>query len=104
MCCSFNSVFEGECWDSILKWTTDASPLILLIHFSQLSCSWALFRQFSSQNVVKYTKDIFSRDMYHALWKQEIWGPFVKFVDWRQCADVMQREAVTVTSNWSGGG
>jgi hypothetical protein len=25
-----------------------------------------------------------------------IQGPFEKFVDWRQCADVMQREAVTV--------
>jgi hypothetical protein len=25
-------------------------------------------------------------------------GPFEKFVDWRQCAAVMQREAVTVMS------
>jgi hypothetical protein len=29
---------------------------------------------------------------------------FEKFVDWRQCAAVMQREAVTVTLNCIGGG
>jgi hypothetical protein len=23
-------------------------------------------------------------------------GPFEKFVDWRQCANVMQREAITI--------
>jgi hypothetical protein len=31
-------------------------------------------------------------------------GPFEKFVDWRQCAAVMQREAVTVIPSCSGGG
>jgi hypothetical protein len=30
-------------------------------------------------------------------------GPFEKFVDWRQCAAVMHREAVTY-ANFSGGG
>jgi hypothetical protein len=30
-------------------------------------------------------------------------GPFEKFVDWRQCAAVMQREAVTVMPSCSGG-
>jgi hypothetical protein len=33
-----------------------------------------------------------------------IGGPFEKFVDWRQCAAVTQREAVTVISSCSGGG
>jgi hypothetical protein len=31
-------------------------------------------------------------------------GRFEKFVDWRQCAAVMQREAVTVMPSYSGGG
>jgi hypothetical protein len=31
-------------------------------------------------------------------------GPFEKFVDLRQCAAVMQREAVTVMPSCSGGG
>jgi hypothetical protein len=31
-------------------------------------------------------------------------GPFEKFLDWRQCAIVMQREEVTVMSSCSGGG
>jgi hypothetical protein len=31
-------------------------------------------------------------------------GPFAKFVDWRQCAAVMQREAVTVMPSCSGEG
>jgi hypothetical protein len=31
-------------------------------------------------------------------------GPFEKFVDWRQCAAVMQREAVTTMPGCSGGG
>jgi hypothetical protein len=31
-------------------------------------------------------------------------GPFEKFVDWRQCAAVMQREAVTVMVNFNDGG
>jgi hypothetical protein len=30
-------------------------------------------------------------------------GPFGRFVDWRQCAAVMQREAVTVMPSCSGG-
>jgi hypothetical protein len=34
----------------------------------------------------------------------QIRGPFEKFVDWRQCAAVMQREAVTIMSSFSGGG
>jgi hypothetical protein len=34
----------------------------------------------------------------------QIPGPFVKFLDWRQCASVMQREAVTVMPSCSGGG
>jgi hypothetical protein len=31
-------------------------------------------------------------------------GPVAKFVDWRQCAAVMQREAVTVMTICSSGG
>jgi hypothetical protein len=31
-------------------------------------------------------------------------GPFAKFVNWRQCAVVMQRGAVTVIPSCSGGG
>jgi hypothetical protein len=31
-------------------------------------------------------------------------GLFEKFVDWRQCAAVMQKEAVTVMQNCSCGG
>jgi hypothetical protein len=30
-------------------------------------------------------------------------GPFAKFVDWRQCAAVTQREAATVIPSCSGG-
>jgi hypothetical protein len=30
--------------------------------------------------------------------------PFEKFVDWRQCVNVMWSEAVTVMPSWSGGG
>jgi hypothetical protein len=33
-----------------------------------------------------------------------IGGSFGKFVDWRQCAALMQREAVTVMQSFSGGG
>jgi hypothetical protein len=36
--------------------------------------------------------------------KNIIGGPFEKLVDRRQCADVMQRESVTVTPSCSGGG
>jgi hypothetical protein len=31
-------------------------------------------------------------------------GPFEKFVDWRQCTAVMQREAVTLMPSCDGGG
>jgi hypothetical protein len=31
-------------------------------------------------------------------------GPFEKFVDWQQCAAVMQREVVTVMQRCSGEG
>jgi hypothetical protein len=31
-------------------------------------------------------------------------GPFLKLVDWWQCAAVMQREAVTVVPSFSGEG
>jgi hypothetical protein len=31
-------------------------------------------------------------------------GPFERFVDWRQCTGVMQKEAVTITPSCSSGG
>jgi hypothetical protein len=34
----------------------------------------------------------------------QVRGPFDKFVDWRQCAAVMQREALTLIPSFSGGG
>jgi hypothetical protein len=34
----------------------------------------------------------------------DIRGPFEKFVDWRQCAAVIQREVMTVMPSCSGGG
>jgi hypothetical protein len=37
------------------------------------------------------------------LTEQDIRGQFEKFVDWRQCAAVMQREAVIVMPSCSGG-
>jgi hypothetical protein len=37
-------------------------------------------------------------------WTEYYGRPFEKFVDWRQCAAVMQREAVTVIPSSSGGG
>jgi hypothetical protein len=35
---------------------------------------------------------------------RDIQGPLEKYVDWRQCAAVMQREVVTVMPSCSGGG
>jgi hypothetical protein len=35
---------------------------------------------------------------------QDVRVPFEKFVDWRHCAAVMQREVVTVMPSCSGGG
>jgi hypothetical protein len=35
---------------------------------------------------------------------EQLRGPFEKFVEWRQCAAVMQKEAVTVMPSYSGGG
>jgi hypothetical protein len=35
--------------------------------------------------------------------RADVGGPFEKFVYWRQCAAVMQREAVTVRPSCSGG-
>jgi hypothetical protein len=35
--------------------------------------------------------------------EDDIRGPFEKFVDWWQCAAVMQREAVIITPSCSGG-
>jgi hypothetical protein len=31
-------------------------------------------------------------------------GQIEKFVDWRQCSAIMQREAVTIMLSYSGGG
>jgi hypothetical protein len=38
------------------------------------------------------------------LFCRKLRGVFEKFVDWRQCAAVMQRETVTIMSICSGGG
>jgi hypothetical protein len=35
--------------------------------------------------------------------KRSILEPFEKFVDWRQCAAVMKKEAMTVMPSCSGG-
>jgi hypothetical protein len=43
--------------------------------------------------------------MYHKIVKWKfLRGPFEKFVDWRQCAAVMEREEVTFMPSCSGGG
>jgi hypothetical protein len=39
---------------------------------------------------------------YEILGLYNIRGPFEKFVDWRKCAAVMQREAVTVIPSCGG--
>jgi hypothetical protein len=46
-------------------------------------------------------KLFYSRLLINAL---HVRGPFEKFVDWRQCAAVMQREALTVRPSCGGGG
>jgi hypothetical protein len=45
-----------------------------------------------------------SDESFFIVYIPHIRGPFEKFVEWWQCAAVKQREAVTVTSNFSGGG
>jgi hypothetical protein len=46
----------------------------------------------------------YSTKPFHIIHHPTVRGPFEKFVDWRQCAAVMQREAVTVMSSCSGEG
>jgi hypothetical protein len=41
--------------------------------------------------------------IYVSFCSHNIRGPLEKFVDWRQCTAVMQREAVIVMPNCSGG-
>jgi hypothetical protein len=41
------------------------------------------------------------RDNFTSLYIQ---GPFEKFVDWQQCASVLQSELVTVMASCRGGG
>jgi hypothetical protein len=53
-------------------------------------------------------KSIFFQERFPNQWSQavcrgNIRGPFERFVDWRQCAAVMQRETVTVMLSCSGG-
>jgi hypothetical protein len=50
----------------------------------------------------KRIKLISSRIKEECYWNVQ--GPFEKFVDWQQCAAVMQREAVTVMLSCSDGG
>jgi hypothetical protein len=53
--------------------------------------------QRSDENFKKYRIWCIQIDVY-------VQWPLEKFVDWRQCAAVMQREAVTVMPSCSGGG
>jgi hypothetical protein len=55
--------------------------------------SWSASRPF------RFTPGTHSRGRY-----PKLRGPFEEFVAWRQCAAVMQREAVTVMPSCSGGG
>jgi len=41
---------------------------------------------------------------YHMYVHTHTRGPFERFVDWRQCAVVMQTDVVTVMTSCSGGG
>jgi hypothetical protein len=55
-------------------------------------------------NKLFYTiSNIYSRQ-YFKRSHVKVRGPFEKFVDWSQCAAVMQSEAVTVMPSCSGGG
>jgi hypothetical protein len=42
--------------------------------------------------------------MLYDMYIFSIRGPFEKFIDWRECAAVMEREAVVVMPCCSGGG
>jgi len=43
-------------------------------------------------------------DLVYARMRTYVRGPFEMFVDWRHCATVMRREAVTVMTSCSGEG
>jgi hypothetical protein len=60
-------------------------PGITYLEFLRTECTCTKNLNKEHKNVAQY-EEAFSLFMV---------GPFEKFVDWRQCAAVMQREAVT---------
>jgi hypothetical protein len=69
--------------------------------FRRLQCSVHLTKQIEEK--CDFTKCT-DATILCGLKNHKVRGPFEKFVDWRQCAAVMQSEAVTVMQSCSGGG
>jgi hypothetical protein len=63
-------------------------------------CHTTMYSTFNS----RYTVIILTSLIRRYIIEVDIRGSFEKFVDWRQCAAVVQKEAVTVMPNCSGGG
>jgi hypothetical protein len=86
--------------------------LAVAVHISVISicyCQGVLACIIHHQNLtVRVSKDGADRprvtvESVRRLLSDGLRGPFATFVDWRQCAAVMQREAVTVMPSSSGG-
>jgi hypothetical protein len=60
--------------------------------------------KFSIQSPRFFAITVSAHIICHILHESQIRGPFEKFVDWRKCAAVMQREAATLMPSCSGGG
>jgi hypothetical protein len=60
--------------------------------------------RYLKQYIVALPHSLSVRSFITYVYYRIIRGPFEKFVDWRQCAAFMQREAVTLMPNFSGGG
>jgi hypothetical protein len=65
--------------------------------------SYAFFLLISTWELIQAVFSVCTVLIQYVL-RRYVRGPFEKFVDWRQLAAVMQREAVTVMPICSGGG
>jgi hypothetical protein len=96
----FMATFSGKITVTNLGWCLKTLCCVCKVSLLNLLCCMLEF----DVQMKRYLLQVPTRYRITTLFRVILRWPFEKLVDWRQCAAVMQREAVTVMPSCSGGG
>jgi hypothetical protein len=85
-----------------------AEPLVPEPSFFKVEIALEELKRYKSPHIDQILEELIKQEVIQCVLRSTnlltLRGLFEKFIDWWQCAAVMQREEVTVTLSCSGGG